>query len=118
MTHGGRRPGAGRLRGGRNQTTVAKAAVEAEYRAFSVASGADLALLGLVRRYGSVRVSDLYAVARDADMRDLRRRTPMPEGRHRAAATPLARGIPCALFRPPTQYALPRRHPRVGGRVE
>jgi hypothetical protein len=69
------------------------------------------ALLGLVRRYGAPRVTEVCTVALDADMLDVRRLQRMLEQAAVAApATAPARVIPLARYlRPATQYALPLR---------
>ena len=67
------------------------------------------ALLGLVRRYGAARVSDVCTIALGADMLDVHRLKRMLE--HGVAAplpAPPARVIPLARYlRPATQYKLP-----------
>lgn len=71
------------------------------------------ALLGLVRRYGATRVSDVCRTALAADMLDVRRLQRMLE--IAASQTPAsqpsrARVIPLARYlRPASQYALPLR---------
>jgi hypothetical protein len=67
------------------------------------------ALLGLVRRYGAARVTEVCTIALGADMLDVHRLTRMLEqGIVAAAASPPARGIPLARYlRPATQYKLP-----------
>ena len=69
------------------------------------------ALLGLVRRYGAVRVTEVCTVALAADMLDIRRLTRMLEQGVTASPTaPPARVIPRARYlRPATQYQLPLR---------
>jgi transposase len=69
------------------------------------------ALLGLVRRYGAARVTDVCTVALAADMLDVHRLKRMLEqGVVAPPATPPARVIPLARYlRPATQYALPLR---------
>ena len=67
------------------------------------------ALLGLVRRYGAARVTEVCTIALGADMLDVHRLKRMLE--HGVAApppAPPARVIPLARYlRPATQYALP-----------
>jgi hypothetical protein len=68
------------------------------------------ALLGLVRRYGAVRVTEVCAAALAADMLDVRRLQRMLEFASAAPATSSApaRVIPLARYlRPASQYALP-----------
>jgi transposase len=68
------------------------------------------ALLGLVRRYGPVRVSDVCAVALAADLLDVRRLERMLALGVVTAPAPAApaRVLPLARYlRPATQYALP-----------
>jgi Mu transposase, C-terminal domain len=67
------------------------------------------ALLGLVRRYGAARVTEVCTVALAADMLDVHRLKRMLEQGVTAAATaPPARVIPLARYlRPATQYKLP-----------
>jgi hypothetical protein len=69
------------------------------------------ALLGLVRRYSAVRVTEVCAVALHADMLDVHRLKRMLEqGVVAPPATPPARVMPLARYlRPATQYALPLR---------
>jgi hypothetical protein len=67
------------------------------------------ALLGLVRRYGAARVTEVCTIALGADMLDVHRLTRMLE--HGVVALPLAppaRVMPLARYlRPTTQYKLP-----------
>ena len=67
------------------------------------------ALLGLVRRYGHVRVTEAATVALAADMLDVRRLQRMLEhGTVALPAAPTTRILPRARYlRPATQYALP-----------
>jgi hypothetical protein len=67
------------------------------------------ALLGLVRRYGATRVTEVCTIALDADMLDVHRLKRMLEqGVTASPATPPARVIPPARYlRPATQYQLP-----------
>jgi hypothetical protein len=67
------------------------------------------ALLGLVRRYGPARVTDVCTVALAADMLDVRRLQRMLEhGLATPPDAPIARALPRARYlRPATQYALP-----------
>jgi hypothetical protein len=67
------------------------------------------ALLGLVRRYGAVRVTEVCTVALDADMLDVHRLTRMlQQGVAAAPPVPPARVIPLARYlRPATHYQLP-----------
>ena len=69
------------------------------------------ALLGLVRPYSAVRVTEACAIALNADMLDVHRLKRMLEqGVVAPPATPPARVIPLARYlRPATQYALPLR---------
>jgi hypothetical protein len=69
------------------------------------------ALLGLVRRYGAARVTEVCTVALDADMLDVRRLQRMLEQATTSPPTaPSGRIIPLARYlRPATQYALPLR---------
>jgi hypothetical protein len=69
------------------------------------------ALLGLVRRYGAVRVNDVCVTALAADMLDVRRLQRMLElAPTPPAAPPSVRIIPLARYlRPASQYALPLR---------
>jgi hypothetical protein len=67
------------------------------------------ALLGLVRRYRTARVTEVCTVALDADMLDVHRLTRMlQQGVAAAPPAPPARVIPLARYlRPATQYQLP-----------
>ena len=67
------------------------------------------ALLGLVRRYGAGRVTDVCVIALAADMIDVQRVKRMLEGGAAAPpASPPARVLPLArCLRPASQYALP-----------
>jgi len=67
------------------------------------------ALLGLVRRYGAARVSDVCTVALGADILDVHRLKRMLEqGAAAPAQVPPARVIPIARYlRPASQYKLP-----------
>jgi Mu transposase, C-terminal domain len=67
------------------------------------------ALLGLVRRYGAARVTEVCTLALDADMLDIHRVKRMLElGVSAPPVTPPARVIPLARYlRPATQYKLP-----------
>ncbi len=67
------------------------------------------ALLGLVRRYGAARVTEVCTLALDADMLDVHRLTRMLEqGVTAPPPAPPARVIPRARYlRPATQYKLP-----------
>jgi transposase len=67
------------------------------------------ALLGLVRRYGAARVTEVCALALGADMLDVRRLTRMLEQAVTSApTTPPVRVIPPGRFlRPASQYKLP-----------
>jgi transposase len=69
------------------------------------------ALLGLVRRYGAPRVTEVCTIAFDADMLDVHRLKRMLEhGVPPPPPAPPARVIPLARYlRPATQYALPLR---------
>jgi hypothetical protein len=69
------------------------------------------ALLGLVRRYGAARVTEVCTLALAADMLDVHRLRRMLEQAVTAPpATPPARVIPMARYlRPATQYKLPLR---------
>jgi hypothetical protein len=70
------------------------------------------ALLGLVRRYGAPRVTEVCTAALAADLLDVRRLQRMLElaSTTTPASTPSARVIPLARYlRPATQYALPLR---------
>ena len=69
------------------------------------------ALLGLVRRYGAARVTEVCTVALAADMLDIHRLKRMLEqGITAAPAPPPARVIPRARYlRPATHYQLPLR---------
>ena len=67
------------------------------------------ALLGLVRRFGAARVSDVCTIALGADMLDVHRLTRMLEqGLAAPAPAPPVRVMPRARYlRPATQYTLP-----------
>ena len=67
------------------------------------------ALLGLVRRYGAGRVTDVCTIALGADMLDVKRLKRMLEqGVVAPPETPPARVIPLARYlRPATEYKLP-----------
>jgi hypothetical protein len=66
------------------------------------------ALLGLVRRYGAARVTEVCAIALGADMLDVHRLKRMLEQGLAPAPAPPARVIPLARYlRPATQYKLP-----------
>jgi transposase len=67
------------------------------------------ALLGLVRRYGAARVTEVCTIALGADMLDVKRLKRMLEqGVTTPPAAPPARVIPLARYlRPATQYQLP-----------
>jgi transposase len=69
------------------------------------------ALLGLVRRYGVPRVTEVCTIALDADMLDIHRLKRMLEqGVAPPPPAPPARVIPLARYlRPATQYQLPLR---------
>jgi hypothetical protein len=69
------------------------------------------ALLGLVRRYGAARVTDVCTIALAADMLDLHRlRRMLEHGIAAAPPTPPARVIPPGRYlRPASQYQLPFR---------
>jgi hypothetical protein len=70
------------------------------------------ALLGLVRRYGATRVTEVCTLALEADMLDVKRLQRMLEQATTSgpATAPTARVIPLARYlRPATQYALPLR---------
>jgi hypothetical protein len=69
------------------------------------------ALLGLVRRYGAARVTEVCTAALAADLLDVRRLQRMLElASTTTPASPSARVIPLARYlRPATQYALPLR---------
>jgi hypothetical protein len=69
------------------------------------------ALLGLVRRYGGARVTEVCTVALSADMLDIHRLKRMLEqGVAVPPAAPPARVIPLARYlRPASQYKLPLR---------
>jgi len=69
------------------------------------------ALLSLVRRYGTTRVSDACTVALDADMLDVHRlRRMLERGVANAPLTPPARVLPPGRYlRPASQYQLPFR---------
>jgi hypothetical protein len=70
------------------------------------------ALLGLVRRYGAARVTEVCTAALAADLIDVRRLQRMLElaSTTTPASTPSARVIPLARYlRPASQYALPLR---------
>jgi hypothetical protein len=69
------------------------------------------ALLGLVRRYGAARVTEVCTVALGADMLDVHRLKRMLEqGMAAPPAPPSARVIPLARYlRPASQYKLPLR---------
>jgi transposase len=70
------------------------------------------ALLGLVRRYGAARVTEVCTAALAADLLDVRRLQRMLElaSTPTPASTPSARVVPLARYlRPVTQYALPLR---------
>lgn len=69
------------------------------------------ALLGLVRRYGAGRVTEVCAVALHADMLDVHRvKRMLEQGVVAPPATAPARVMPRARYlRPATQYALPLR---------
>jgi hypothetical protein len=77
------------------------------------------ALLGLVRRYGATRVTEVCTVALTADMLDVHRlRRMLEQGVVAPAASPPARVIPRARYlRPATQYALPL-HPAAASNSE
>jgi hypothetical protein len=67
------------------------------------------ALLGLVRRYGAARVTEVCTIALGADMRDVHRLTRMLEqGVAAVPPAPPARVIPLGRYlRPASQYKLP-----------
>jgi len=67
------------------------------------------ALLGLVRRYGAARVTEVCTVALDADMLDVHRvKRMLQQGGAAPPPAPPARVIPLARYlRPATQYKLP-----------
>jgi hypothetical protein len=67
------------------------------------------ALLGLVRRYGAARVTEVCTVALDADMLDVHRlKRMLQQGVAASPPAPPARVIPLARYlRPATQYQLP-----------
>ena len=69
------------------------------------------ALLGLVRRYGAARVTDVCTIALGADMLDVPRLKRMLEqGVAAAPPAPPARVIPLGRYlRPASQYKLPFR---------
>jgi hypothetical protein len=69
------------------------------------------ALLGLVRRYGAARVTDVCTIALAADMLDMHRlRRMLEHGIAAAPPTPPARVIPPGRYlRPSSQYQLPFR---------
>jgi hypothetical protein len=69
------------------------------------------ALLGLVRRYGAARVTEVCTIALGADMLDVKRLQRMVEqGVAAPPASPPARVIPLGRYlRPPIQFALPLR---------
>lgn len=69
------------------------------------------ALLGLVRRYGAARVTDVCTVALAADMLDVHRlRRMLEHGVTAPPPAPPARVLPVARYlRPVTQYQLPLR---------
>jgi transposase len=69
------------------------------------------ALLGLVRRYGAVRVTEVCTVALAADMLDVHRlRRMLEQGVTAPPPAPPARVLPVARYlRPATQYQLPLR---------
>ena len=69
------------------------------------------ALLGLVRRYGAARVTEVCTAALAADLLDVRRLQRMLElASTTTPASPSARVTPLARYlRPATQYALPLR---------
>jgi hypothetical protein len=69
------------------------------------------ALLGLVRRYGAPRVTEVCTIALDVDMLDIHRLKRMLEqGVAPPPPAPPARVIPLARYlRPATQYKLPLR---------
>ena len=70
------------------------------------------ALLGLVRRYGAARVTEVCTAVLAADLLDVRRLQRMLEiaSTTTPASTPAARVIPLARYlRPASQYALPLR---------
>jgi hypothetical protein len=72
------------------------------------------ALLGLVRRYGAVRVTAACALALAVDMLDVHRLTRMLEigPVHPEPASAPRRPAPARYLRPAIQYALPLRAPR------
>jgi hypothetical protein len=67
------------------------------------------ALLGLVRRYGAARVTEVCTIAFAADMLDVHRLKPMLEhGISAPPPVPVPRVMPLARsLRPATQYTLP-----------
>jgi hypothetical protein len=67
------------------------------------------ALLGLVRRYGAARVTEVCTIALGADMVDVHRlRRMLEQGVTVPPVSPPARVIPLARYlRPATQYKLP-----------
>jgi hypothetical protein len=69
------------------------------------------ALLGLVRRYGAARVTDVCTVALAADMLDVHRvKRMLEQGVAAPAPAPPVRVIPIARYlRPASQYKLPRQ---------
>lgn len=70
------------------------------------------ALLGLVRRYGAARVTEVCTVALAADLLDVGRLQRMLELGTAAPPAPTGRVLPPARYlRPATQYALPFRAP-------
>jgi hypothetical protein len=74
------------------------------------------ALLGLVRRYGAVRVTEVCTIALAADMLDIHRLKRMLEhGIAAAPPPPPARVMPPGRYlRPASQYQLPFRAPSEG----
>jgi transposase len=69
------------------------------------------ALLGLVRRYGAARVTDVCTIALEADMLDLHRlRRMLEQGVAPSPPAPPARVVPVSRYlRPASQYQLPFR---------
>lgn len=69
------------------------------------------ALLGLVRRYGAARVTDVCTIALGADMLDVHRlRRMLEQGVAPPAPVPPTRVIPLGRYlRPASQYKLPFR---------